>query len=73
MEDAGYQAPASDGSSVQVLVSPTSDRLQLLDSFTAWEGVDLKINNSYASSKEVVCVISGAFAAHRARLAVDLK
>ncbi len=39
----------------------------------SWEGVDLKINNSYASSKEVVCVISGAFAAHRARLAVDLK
>ena len=42
VEDAGYQAPAADGSSVQVLVSPTSDRLQLLDSFTAWEGVDLK-------------------------------
>ena len=39
----------------------------------SWDGVDLKINNSYASSKEVVCVIAGAFAAHRARLAVDLK
>jgi len=38
-----------------------------------WNGVDLKINNSYASSKEVVGVISGAFAAHRARLALDLK
>ncbi len=42
VEDAGYQAPAADGSTVQVLVAPTSDRLQLLDSFAAWEGVDLK-------------------------------
>ena len=42
VEDAGYQAPAEDGSTVQVLVAPTSDRLQLLDSFAAWEGVDLK-------------------------------
>ncbi len=42
VEDAGYQAPAEDGSSVQVMVSPTSDRLQLLDSFPAWEGTDLK-------------------------------
>jgi aconitate hydratase len=41
VEDAGYQAPAEDGSTVQVVVSPTSDRLQLLDSFTAWEGTDL--------------------------------
>ena len=42
VEDAGYQAPAEDGSSVQVLVSPTSDRLQLLEPFKAWEGTDLK-------------------------------
>lgn len=42
VEDAGYQAPAADGSSVTVNVSPTSDRLQLLDPFAAWEGVDLK-------------------------------
>ena len=42
VEDAGYQAPAADGSSVQIAVSPTSDRLQLLDPFAAWEGVDLK-------------------------------
>jgi aconitate hydratase len=26
VEDAGYQAPAEDGSNVQVLVSPTSHR-----------------------------------------------
>ncbi|MGE0638149.1 MAG: aconitate hydratase [Bacteroidia bacterium] len=42
VEDAGYQAPAADGSKVSVLVSPTSDRLQILSPFTAWEGVDLK-------------------------------
>jgi aconitate hydratase len=42
VEDAGYQAPAEDGSKVSVLVDPQSDRLQLLDSFVAWEGVDLK-------------------------------
>ena len=40
-EDAGYQAPAADGSGVQVKVSPTSDRLQLLDPFAAWEGSDI--------------------------------
>ncbi len=42
VEDAGYQAPAADGSRVTVNVSPTSDRLQLLDPFSAWEGIDLK-------------------------------
>jgi len=41
VEDAGYQAPAADGSSVSVAVSPTSSRLQLLDPFAAWEGTDL--------------------------------
>ena len=42
VEDAGFQAPAADGSDVQVLVSTTSDRLQLLAPFKAWEGTDLK-------------------------------
>ncbi|MDF2437123.1 MAG: acnA [Bacteroidota bacterium] len=42
VEDAGFQAPAEDGSHVVVAVSPTSDRLQLLDPFPAWEGFDLK-------------------------------
>jgi aconitate hydratase len=42
VDDAGYQKPAEDGSGVQVLVSPTSHRLQLLDPFKAWEGTDLK-------------------------------
>lgn len=41
VEDAGYQAPAEDGSKVQVLVSPSSDRLQLLEPFKPWEGTDL--------------------------------
>ena len=42
VEDAGYQAPAEDGSNVTVAVDPASKRLQLLDPFTAWEGTDLK-------------------------------
>jgi len=42
VEDAGYQAPAEDGSNVQVLVSPDSKRLQILEPFAAWEGIDLK-------------------------------
>ncbi len=42
VEDAGFQAPATDGSNVSVVVSPTSSRLQLLNPFAAWEGVDLK-------------------------------
>ncbi|GAA4839280.1 aconitate hydratase [Algivirga pacifica] len=41
VEDAGYQAPAKDGSSVEVIVSPESDRLQLLTPFAPFEGTDL--------------------------------
>ena len=41
VEDAGYQAPAADGSGVEVKVAPNSSRLQLLDPFAAWEGTDL--------------------------------
>ncbi|WP_026231531.1 aconitate hydratase [Neolewinella persica] len=33
VEDAGFQAPAEDGSGIEVVVSPTSDRLQLLTPF----------------------------------------
>jgi len=39
--DSGYVAPASDGSKVQVLVDPKSDRLQLLSPFVKWDGNDL--------------------------------
>jgi aconitate hydratase len=42
VEDAGYQAPAEDGSKVQVDVKSDSKRLQLLAPFPAWEGTDLK-------------------------------
>jgi aconitate hydratase len=41
VEDAGFQAPAIDGSQVTVAVNPDSKRLQLLDPFAAWEGKDL--------------------------------
>ena len=41
VEDNGYQAPAEDGSSVQVIVSPTSDRLQLLEPFSPWDGKNI--------------------------------
>jgi aconitate hydratase len=40
--DNGYQAPAADGNSVQVRVDPGSNRLQLLESFGAWDGKDYK-------------------------------
>ena len=33
VEDAGYQAPAEDGSGIEVKVNPSSDRLQLLTPF----------------------------------------
>ncbi len=42
VEDAGYQAPAADGSGVNVLVAIDSKRLQLLAPFAPWEGTDLK-------------------------------
>ncbi|WP_162425774.1 aconitate hydratase [Pontibacter pudoricolor] len=42
VEDAGYVAPAEDGSTVEVAVDPKSDRLQLLEGFKPWEGTDLK-------------------------------
>lgn len=41
VDDAGYQAPAEDGSKVEVKVDPKSSRLQLLEPFAAWEGADL--------------------------------
>jgi aconitate hydratase len=41
VKDAGYIAPASDGSKVPVKVSPTSDRLQLLEPFKPWDGKNI--------------------------------
>ena len=42
VEDAGYVAPAADGSGVTISVSPTSDRLQLLTPFVAIDNTQLK-------------------------------
>ncbi|HRO76997.1 MAG TPA: aconitase family protein, partial [Crocinitomicaceae bacterium] len=41
VEDNGYQAPAEDGSSVVVDVKPDSQRLQLLEPFTPWDGQNI--------------------------------
>jgi aconitate hydratase len=38
--ESGFVAPPADGTGVEVVVSPTSDRLQLLDAFPAWDGQD---------------------------------
>lgn len=40
VEDAGYQEPAEDGSKVEVIVSPDSDRLQILEPFAAYKSGD---------------------------------
>ena len=41
VEDPGYQAPAEDGSNVQVIVNPDSTRLQLLESFPLWDNQNI--------------------------------
>lgn len=41
VEDAGYVAPAEDGSTVSVIVKEGSDRLQLLDPFHPWNGKNI--------------------------------
>jgi aconitate hydratase len=41
VEDNGYQAPAEDGSGVDVVVSPDSQRLQLLAPFEPWDGQNI--------------------------------
>ncbi len=41
VEDPGYQAPAADGSNVEVVVSPDSKRLQLLTPFKEWDGQNI--------------------------------
>lgn len=38
VEDPGFQAPAENGSSVEVVVQPDSNRLQLLAPFQPWDG-----------------------------------
>ncbi|WP_316634453.1 aconitate hydratase [uncultured Flavobacterium sp.] len=41
VKDPGFQVPAEDGSGVQVVVSPTSERLQLLAPFDPWDGKNI--------------------------------
>ncbi|CVK16992.1 aconitase [Apibacter mensalis] len=41
VDDPGYQKPAEDGSEINIKVSPTSERLQLLESFPAWDGKNI--------------------------------
>ncbi|MEX2234452.1 MAG: aconitase family protein, partial [Cyclobacteriaceae bacterium] len=41
VKDAGYLAPAKDGSKVKVTVDPESKRLQALSPFAAWDGRNL--------------------------------
>jgi aconitate hydratase len=38
--DTGYSPPSDDPGSVQVIVSPESERLQILEPFPAWDGRD---------------------------------
>ena len=40
VDDPGYQAPAEDGSQIEIKVKPDSQRLQLLEPFSPWEGTD---------------------------------
>ena len=42
VEDNGYQAPAEDGSHVEINVAPDSSRLQLLDNFPIWDGKNIE-------------------------------
>ncbi|MBK9626996.1 MAG: aconitate hydratase [Flavobacteriales bacterium] len=41
VKDPGFKAPAKDGSSVEVVVKPDSDRIQLLEPFPAWDGKNI--------------------------------
>ena len=41
VDDDGYQAPAEDGSAIEIKVDPASKRLQLLSPFAPWNGENL--------------------------------
>jgi aconitate hydratase len=41
VEDSGYLAPSKDGSKIEVSVSKTSERLQLLEPFKPWNGKNI--------------------------------
>jgi aconitate hydratase len=42
VKDAGYQAPAEDGSAVEIKVAVDSERLQLLAPFADWDGTNIE-------------------------------
>ena len=42
VKDAGFQAPAEEGSGIQVVVDPSSERLELLTPFPAWDGENME-------------------------------
>ncbi|MCL4105521.1 UNVERIFIED_CONTAM: hypothetical protein GTU68_057396 [Idotea baltica] len=42
VEDAGFQAPAADGSGIEITVNPESKRIQLLEPFSGWDGQNIK-------------------------------
>ncbi|MDA0912705.1 MAG: aconitate hydratase [Bacteroidetes bacterium] len=42
VKDAGYLAPAADGSQVEVVVKQDSERLQLLTPFAPWDGQNIR-------------------------------
>ena len=41
VEDLGYQAPAEDGSNIELVVNAASERLQLLTPFEPWDGQNI--------------------------------
>lgn len=41
VKDSGYQAPAKDGSNIEITVAPNSNRLQLLEPFDPWNGKNI--------------------------------
>ena len=42
VKDAGYQAPAEDGSAIEIAVATDSERLQLLAPFSDWDGTNIE-------------------------------
>jgi len=40
VKDAGYQAPATHGSAIEIVIDPDSQRLQTLQPFSPWDGKD---------------------------------
>lgn len=40
-DDAGFIAPAKDGSSIEITIAPDSQRLQILKPFAAWDGKNI--------------------------------